>query len=105
MALQKQVLGQTISKAVELLTDLPTLVPILQGLGQRHIKYGVKAEHYGSVGQALLDTLAKMLGAAFTDAHKAAWVWVYGVISTVCRDACFFYLLHRHYRYQDFYFF
>jgi hemoglobin-like flavoprotein len=83
MSKQAMATGTTISKAVELLTDLPTLVPILKALGGRHVGYGVKAQHYDSVGQALIDTLSSKLGAAFTPAHKAAWVWVYGIIASV----------------------
>ena len=86
MAKQGMTTGTTISKAVELLTDLPTLIPVLKDLGKRHVAYGVHACHYPSVGQALIDTLATQLGPAFTPAHRAAWTWVYGVISTTMQS-------------------
>lgn len=49
---------------------------------RKHVGYGVAAAHYDVVGQALLDTLAMGLGDAFTDEVRAAWVAVYGVVSS-----------------------
>lgn len=72
----------TVDKAVSLLTEVPTLLPVLEGLGARHKGYGVIAAHYDIVGQALLDTLALGLGDKFTPALKAAWAEIYGVISS-----------------------
>lgn len=59
----------------------------LQILGRKHVSYGVKAEMYPSVGEALLLTLDKGLGAECTPETKAAWTWVMGVISGVCIKA------------------
>ena len=50
-------------------------------LGQRHAGYGVAAGHFAPVGAALIWTLEKGLGEAFTADVKAAWVEVYGVLS------------------------
>jgi methyl-accepting chemotaxis protein len=76
-------LMQTLTVAVKSLDKLDTLVPVLQQLGKRHKDYGVKTEHYGTVATALLDTLGKGLGPAFTPATKDAWVAVYGIVSSV----------------------
>lgn len=46
-----------IDTAVINLTQLETVVPAVQDLGKRHVDYGVKVEHYDSVGAALLWTL------------------------------------------------
>ena len=46
------------------------------------MKYGVVPAHYDVVGQALLATLEGGLGAEWTAQVKAAWIAVYGVIST-----------------------
>lgn len=75
-------LMKTLTVAVKSLDKLDTLVPVLQQLGKRHKDYGVKPEHYGTVGTALLDTLSKGLGDSFTPATKDAWVAVYGVVSS-----------------------
>jgi hemoglobin-like flavoprotein len=49
------------------------LVPVLEGLGRRHVTYGTKDEHYAVVTQALLQMLAEVLGNDFTTATAAAW--------------------------------
>jgi hypothetical protein len=41
-------------------------VPVLRGPRRRHVSYGVKDEHYDTVGKALLDTLAHAFGDDFT---------------------------------------
>ena len=69
------------------LIDVPKLVPVLEKLGQGHAGYGVRDEHYDTVGAAFLWTLEQGLGAAFTPAVKAAWVEVYGVVATTMKRA------------------
>ena len=34
------------------LEDVPTLLPILEDLGRKHVAYGVAKEHYAIIGQA-----------------------------------------------------
>ena len=76
-----------IGAAVAQLRRLDTLVPVLQSLGRRHAGYGVVEAHYTLVGTALLNTLSKGLGPAFTAEVRAAWIDVYGVISTTMCEA------------------
>jgi len=78
---QGKKLMQMIGAAVGKLNDLPTLVPILQNLGQRHAGYGVQDAHYQTVGGALLKTLEQGLGGDFTTEVRTAWTAVYGVIA------------------------
>jgi hemoglobin-like flavoprotein len=66
---------------------METLVPVVRDLGSRHTSYGVKDEHYDTVGAALLWTLGRGLGDAFTPETKEAWVVVYGVLATTMKDA------------------
>jgi hemoglobin-like flavoprotein len=80
---QGKKLMQMIGAAVGKLNDLPTLVPILQGLGKRHAGYGVEDSHYQTVGTALLKTLGQGLGADFTEEVKEAWTAVYTVMADV----------------------
>ncbi len=80
-------LMQMIGAAVGKLDDLPRLVPVLQGLAQRHAGYGVQAAHYDTVGAALLQTLDEGLGDAFSPPVRAAWREVYGTIAEVMRNA------------------
>lgn len=45
--------------------------------GIRHAGYGARDEHYVTVGQAMLDMLAEVLGNDFTPATREAWVAFY----------------------------
>jgi hemoglobin-like flavoprotein len=87
MADQRLKLLQVLSVAISGLDDLGRLMPIVEELGRRHAGYGVKDEHYDSVGAALLWTLQKGLGAAWNAETAAAWAEVYGVLSSVMRRA------------------
>ena len=78
---QGRKLMQMLSVAVNGLNHLDTIVPAVHDLGKRHVGYGVKNEHYATVGSALLWTLEKGLGDAFTPEVKDAWATVYGVLA------------------------
>lgn len=71
-----------ITVAVRGLNDLGKLVPAIEEMGRRHTGYGVKDEHYATVGAALLWTLEKGLGPAFTPDVKEAWATTYGVLAS-----------------------
>ena len=59
-----------------------TILPALGALAVRHVTYGVEAHHEAIVGEALVDTLASGLGAAFTPELRAAWQAVCGLLSS-----------------------
>ncbi|TDF35717.1 PAS domain-containing protein [Alteromonadaceae bacterium M269] len=84
---QAQKLMSMIGSAVNLLDDMDKLTPVLQQLGRRHKTYQVTDVDYQTVAQALLQTLGKGLGDAFTPEVKDAWIEVYGVISTCMIEA------------------
>ena len=84
---QGKKLMQMITVAVRGLGDLGKLVPAVQALGRRHVAYGVKDEHYATVGAALLWTLEKGLGDAFTPEVKEAWAAVYGILADTMMKA------------------
>jgi hemoglobin-like flavoprotein len=73
--------------AVQGLDRLDQIVPAVQALGRRHAGYGVRDEHYATVGAALLWTLERGLGEAFTPATRAAWTAVYTLLATVMQEA------------------
>ena len=58
---------------VDSLGRLDEIVPALRSLGSRHAGYGVRDEHYGTVGETLLWTLESSLGAGFTAEMRSAW--------------------------------
>jgi hemoglobin-like flavoprotein len=72
---------------VEGLDRLDQLVPAVQALGRRHAGYGVRDEHYATVGAALLWTLEQGLGDAFTPETRKAWAIAYGVLATTMQHA------------------
>jgi len=87
MKAQGKKLMAMIGTAVGGLSKLESIVPAVQDLGRRHVKYGVKDQHYDTVGAALLWTLEQGLGEAFTPDVKSAWITVYGVLATTMKDA------------------
>ena len=87
MAEQRKKLMQMLTAAVKGLDRLDQLVPVVQALGRRHATYGVADAHYNTVGTALLWTLEKGLGAAFTTEVREAWATVFGLLATVMKDA------------------
>ena len=83
MPKQGQMLMSMIGAAVAGLRDLDKLAPIVRQLGARHVGYGVKTEHYGTVGAALLWTLEQGLGDAFTPEVRDAWAAAYDLLANV----------------------
>ena len=80
LARQGERLMQMIGAAVGLLNRPETLFPVLHALGARHVGYGVKAEHYDTVGTALIDTLEVGLGSGFTAELRAAWMRLFEIV-------------------------
>ena len=87
IAEQSRKLMDTLALAIGMLRDMPTLVTTLEALAKRHVAYGVRDEHYDKVGEALLWTLEKGLGAAFTSEAKAAWTVLYGAVAQIMLKA------------------
>jgi len=87
MAAQRKNLMQTLTVVVKSLDRLDQIVPAVQALGRRHAGYGVRAEHYATVGAALLWTLEQGLGEAFTPAVREAWTGAYGTLASVMIEA------------------
>ncbi len=84
---QKMKLLQMLGMAVKGLDNLEQLVPAVENLGRRHVGYGVKDSHYDTVGDALLWTLEKGLGEAFTPEVMEAWTQTYITLATVMKNA------------------
>jgi len=76
-----------LNTAVTSLDKLDTIVPAVQAMGKRHVDYGVKDEHYDTVGEALIWTLGAGLKDAFTEETKAAWVGVYTLVADTMKAA------------------
>jgi hemoglobin-like flavoprotein len=87
MDAQGRKLMAMISFAVKGLNRVEALLPGLQALGQRHVGYGVRDEHYATVGEALLGTLREGLGEAFTAEVEQAWVSAYALLAAGVKPA------------------
>jgi nitric oxide dioxygenase len=78
---QRKKLMATLAVVVNGLGNLESVLPAASALAKRHVGYGAKAEHYPVVGAALLWTLEKGLGDAWTPETAAAWTAAYGALS------------------------
>src|SRR3954465_11691087 len=81
MTEQRKKLMSMLVAVVNGLGNLDLILPAASALAKRHVGYGAKAEHYPVVGGALLYTLEKGLGEAWTPELAAAWTDAYGVLS------------------------
>jgi len=81
MTEQGRKLMATLAVVVNGLADLGSILPAASALAKRHVAYGVKPEHYAPVGAALLWTLERGLGAAWTPTLAEAWTAAYGTLS------------------------
>lgn len=83
---QKHNLMTTLSFAVAALNKPEQILPAVRQLGARHVGYGVAAQHYQTVGAALLWTLAQGLGDQFTPEVEEAWTAVYTVLAQTMQE-------------------
>jgi hemoglobin-like flavoprotein len=81
MTEQRKKLMATLAVVVGGLTNLEAILPAASALAKRHVNYGAKPEHYPVVGGALLWTLEKGLGDAWTPEVAEAWIAAYGTLS------------------------
>lgn len=78
---QARKLMATLAVVVNGLGNLPAVLPAASALAKKHVGYGVEPEHYDSVGAALLWTLERGLGDAWTPAVAAAWTAAYTTLA------------------------
>lgn len=83
LAAQQHALLRTLSVVVEHLDAPDTIVETVRQLGARHRGYGVRVEHYDTVGRALLQTLHGALGADFTPEVREAWTAAYVLLASL----------------------
>ena len=73
---QSKKLVATLDALVEGVDDWEKIVPVLRELGQRHVGYGVKEQHYDTVCSALVWAFGQALQPGFDDEVRAAWTAV-----------------------------
>ncbi len=85
---QYQKLLDMLNAIVGRLDRLDQLSEEIVAMAQRHVGYGVIPAHYKLVGDALLWTLEKGLGADWNEEVKNAWISCYSLLSdTMIRSA------------------
>ena len=84
---QSRKLMQFLRQLVESVDHPEDIVPALESLGRRHATYGVREEHYETVGAALLWTFGQVLGRGFTAEARAAWERLYVNVAETMKRA------------------
>jgi hemoglobin-like flavoprotein len=84
---QSRKLMQFLRQLVESVDHPEDIVPALESLGRRHATYGVREEHYETVGAALLWAFAQVLGGGFTAEARAAWERLYVRVAEIMKRA------------------
>jgi hemoglobin-like flavoprotein len=87
LRLQGKKLMETLRIIVGNLNRLDRIIPGVRALGERHVAYGVEEKHYDTVGAALLWTLERGLGEAFTADVRSAWASAYVVLAGAMKSA------------------
>lgn len=83
---QRRKLMSLLGTAVTGLQRFDQMRPTLRALGARHAAYGVEDVHYATVATALLWTLQRGLGAAYTYEVREAWTAAYAEIAAAMQD-------------------
>jgi nitric oxide dioxygenase len=81
MTEQRKKLMATLAVVVNGLSSLDAILPAASALAKRHVHYGAEPAHYAVVGEALLWTLERGLGASWTPDVAAAWTAAYTMLS------------------------
>ncbi len=84
---QSKKLMTMIGYVINRLDKLDTILDDIKQLARRHVKYGVREEHYEVVGAALLWTLERALVSLWTDEVKEAWTNCYQLLASAMLQA------------------
>jgi hemoglobin-like flavoprotein len=80
---QKKHLVQALALVVANLEKGDFLKSTLGGLGAKHVRYGVRDEHYAAVGECLLAAMAEIAGTIWTDELRREWTGAYGAVASM----------------------
>jgi nitric oxide dioxygenase len=86
---QHQKLLTTLALVIRSLHAPEKIIGAAQRLAVKHLDYGVEPQHYTYVGNALLRTLKKGLGAEFTPELRDAWVEAFRLLAKVMKEAAY----------------
>ena len=83
---QENMLTQALVAVMDHLEDAPWLTSTLQGLGARHVHYGVTDDMYAWVGNSLLATLREVAGDDWNPELEQAWADAYWAIAGLMQE-------------------
>jgi methyl-accepting chemotaxis protein len=86
LAEQQVRFARKLTELVEAMPRLDELLAHTRALGARHVGYGVRAADYQTVGAALVDALAAVLGDGFDSETRQAWVLAYNLMAETMLD-------------------
>ena len=86
MEQQGAMLMTSLSLAVSGLSDMESILPSVQALGERHFSYGVKPEHFQPALESFIWALEQHLGERFTPALKDAWTMAFRSLTDAMRS-------------------
>ena len=81
LAQQEASFADKLTEIVRAIPRLDELLTHTRALGARHAGYGVRAGDYQTVGAALLDALAAVLGDSFDAPTRQAWTLAYNLVA------------------------
>lgn len=84
---QGRKLMAALSLVIASLRKLDTVVPALELLAVKHVGYGVRNEHYVTVGKALIETLSLFFAHRFTLEYRRVWTSAYETVASVMMAA------------------
>ena len=87
MAEQKKKFRAVIGTVVKSLGRMSEIDAMVRALGERHIAYGTKREHYDAVAQALVGALGEMHAETWSRELEEAWSAAYRDVATTMIDA------------------
>jgi hemoglobin-like flavoprotein len=89
MEIQKEKLVKTLVYVIASLDNPALIMNTVQELGRKHLDYGVKKEHYDTVGAAMISALKGFFGDEMQGDLLDAWVDAYGVIAGMMKSAAY----------------
>src|SRR5436190_16577087 len=86
MGEQKKHLIQALVLLVANLEKGDILKGYLGVLGAKHVRYGVRDEHYDAVGECLLAAMAEIAGPIWTEELRREWAGTYGAVASMMKQ-------------------
>lgn len=80
---QQTALAMAVLAYAEHIDNPGVLMPILDGIGNKHVSVGIRAEHYGIVGGHLLAAIAEVVGEGASPELMEAWAAAYWQLADI----------------------